>query len=92
MMKNSKPALLFYCQHSIGMGHLTRSFALAAALAQDFRIVFLNGGPFPPGLCVPTGVEIIDLPPLGMVDGHNLVSRDARFDVEEAKRLRRDLC
>ena len=49
-MKNSKPALLFYCQHSIGMGHLTRSFALAAALAQDFRIVFLNGGPFPPGL------------------------------------------
>lgn len=90
-MKNSKPALLFYCQHSIGMGHLTRSFALAAALAQDFRIVFLNGGPFPPGLCAPTGVEVIDLPPLGMVDGHNLVSRDARFDVEEAKRLRRDL-
>ena len=90
-MNNSKPALLFYCQHSIGMGHLTRSFALAAALAQDFRIVFLNGGPFPPGLRAPTGVEVIDLPPLGMVDGHNLVSRDARFDVEEAKRLRRDL-
>ncbi len=90
-MSNLKPTLLFYCQHSIGMGHLTRSFALTQALVQDFRVVFLNGGPFPPGLRSPTGVEIIDLPPLGMVDGHNLVSRDVRFDVEEAKRLRRDL-
>jgi predicted glycosyltransferase len=90
-MSNLKPALLFYCQHSIGMGHLTRSFALAQALVQDFRVVFLNGGPFPPGLRPPTGVEIIDLPPLGMVDGHNLVSRDCRYDVEEAKCLRRDL-
>lgn len=90
-MSHSKPALLFYCQHSIGMGHLTRSFALALALARDFRVVFLNGGPFPPGLRVPAGVEIIDLPPLGMIDGHNLISRDARFDVDEAKRLRRDL-
>jgi predicted glycosyltransferase len=90
-MAPSKPALLFYCQHSIGMGHLTRSFALTQALTQDFRVVFLNGGPFPPGLRAPEGVEIIDLPPLGMVDGHNLVSRDARFDVEEAKRLRRDV-
>ena len=25
--------LLFYCQHSLGIGHLTRSFALAAARA-----------------------------------------------------------
>ena len=90
-MSTLKPALLFYCQHSIGMGHLTRSFALAHALAPDLRVVFLNGGPLPPGLPVPVGVEIIDLPPLGMIDGHNLVSRDARFDVEESKRLRRDL-
>ena len=89
-MAMCKPPLLLYCQHSVGMGHLTRSFALAQALAQDFRVVFLNGGPFPPGLRAPAGVEIIDLPPLGMVDGHNLVSRDARFDVEQAKRLRRD--
>lgn len=90
-MSNVKPALLFYCQHSIGMGHLTRSFALAQALTQDFCVVFLNGGPFPPGLRAPAGVDIVDLPSLGMIDGHNLVSRDARFDVVEAKRLRRDL-
>ncbi len=90
-MSNAKPVLLFYCQHSIGMGHLTRSFALAQALTQEFSVVFLNGGPFPPGLRAPVGVDIVDLPPLGMVDGHNLVSRDARFDVQEAKRMRRDL-
>ena len=85
-----KPTLLFYCQHSVGMGHLTRSFALAQALVRDWRVVFLNGGPFPPGLHAPAGVEIIDLPPLGMVDGHNLVSRDARFNVSEAMALRRE--
>lgn len=89
-MEKNRPTLLFYCQHSIGMGHLTRSFALAQALAEEFAVVFLNGGPFPPGLRAPDGVKVIDLPPLGMIDGHNLISRDARFNVDDAKRVRRD--
>ena len=89
-MGKNKPTLLLYCQHSIGMGHLTRSFALAQALAEQYAVVFLNGGPFPPGLMIPDGVTVIDLPPLGMVDGHNLMSRDARFNVEDAKHIRRD--
>lgn len=84
-----KPTLLFYCQHSVGMGHLTRSFAIAQSLVEKFQVVFLNGGPFPPGLSAPEGVIVIDLPPLGMSDGHTLNSRDARFSVEDAKRLRR---
>ena len=29
-----KPALLFYCQHSVGLGHLMRSYALCEALAR----------------------------------------------------------
>jgi predicted glycosyltransferase len=77
----TQPTLLFYCQHSLGIGHLTRSFALAAALAQRFRVVFLNGGRLPPGVQVPADIERIDLPPLGMDDGHTLVSRDAQHDV-----------
>ncbi len=89
-MEKNKPTLLLYCQHSIGMGHLTRSFALAQAIAEQYAVVFLNGGPFPPGLLIPDGVTVIDLPPLGMVDGHNLISRDARFNVEEAKCIRRN--
>lgn len=83
-MPDRRPTLLFYCQHSLGIGHLTRSFALAAALAQAFRVVFLNGGRLPPGVPVPAGMDRIDLPPLGMDDGHTVVSRDARHDVRAA--------
>jgi predicted glycosyltransferase len=84
------PTLLFYCQHSLGIGHLTRSFALAAAMTRRFHVVFLNGGRLPPGLAVPAGVEIIDLPALGMDDGHTLVSRDAAHDVAASQAARRE--
>ena len=88
---STRPALLFYCQHSLGIGHLTRSFALATALAQAFHVVFLNGGRLPPGLPVPHDIEIIDLPPLGMDDGHTVVSRGAEYDVAQAQVQRRAL-
>jgi predicted glycosyltransferase len=84
------PTLLFYCQHSLGIGHLTRSFALAAAMTRHFHVVFLNGGRLPPGLAVPAGIEVIDLPALGMDDGHTLVSRDAAHDVAQAQAARRE--
>ena len=85
-----KPGLLVYCQHSVGIGHLTRSFAIAAALASRFRVTFLNGGPMPDGIAAPAGVEVIDLPPLGMTtDGHALVARDGIADVDEARHRRR---
>lgn len=87
-----RPALVFYCQHSLGIGHLTRSFALAAALREHFHVVFLNGGRLPPGVPVPPGIELIDLPPLGMDDGHTVISRDAtRNDVAAAQAERREL-
>ena len=91
MRNPSLPTLLFYCQHSLGIGHLTRSFALATALAQRFRVVFLNGGRLPPGVLVPAEIERIDLPPLGMDDGHTVVSRDAVLDVAAARAARRHL-
>ena len=88
----SWPSLVFYCQHSLGIGHLTRSFALAASLREHFHVVFLNGGRLPPGIAAPEGIELIDLPPLGMDDGHTLVSRDAgRLDVAAAQLQRREL-
>jgi predicted glycosyltransferase len=86
----SRPTLLFYCQHSLGLGHLVRSFALAGAFAERFRVVLLNGGRLPRGLAVPPGVEVESLPPLGMeVDG-TLVSRDGRRTAERALELRRE--
>lgn len=81
MPEISKPCLLFYCQHSLGIGHLTRSFALVEALTPHFRVVFLNGGRLPDGVQVPAGMERIDLPPLGMDDGHTVISREGRQDI-----------
>ena len=85
-----KPVVLIYCQHSLGMGHLVRSFSLAAALTPDFRVVFLNGGPLPAQPPVPDDVEIVQLVPLGMAEGGGLISRDRRFTVDQAKASRRD--
>jgi len=85
-----KPAVLFYCQHVLGVGHLVRSLALARALADRFRVVFLNGGPVPRGLPRPAGVEFVDLPPLGFDATEHLVSRDPRRPLERAQRERRE--
>ena len=73
------------------MGHLVRSLALAAGLAQHFRVVLLNGGPLPKRLKVPDGVEILNLPPLGMDSEGQLVSRDRRRTVGRALEVRRRL-
>ena len=48
-----KPALLFYCQHSVGLGHLMRSYALCDRLAERFRVVLLAGGAIPSGSSPP---------------------------------------
>jgi predicted glycosyltransferase len=88
---DKRESLLFYCQHSLGMGHLVRSLALAASLAERFRVVLLNGGKLPKGLTVPRGVEIVNLPPLGLDPEGQLVSRDRRRTIERAKELRRAL-
>lgn len=83
-----RPGLLFYCQHSLGMGHLVRSLALATALAQRFHVVFLNGGPLPRGLKLSEHIELVSLPPLGMAADSTLFSHDRRRTVERAQQLR----
>jgi predicted glycosyltransferase len=83
-----KPALLFYCQHSLGMGHLVRALELATALAREFAVVFLSGGRFPVGIDVPQEVTIVDLPPLGMDAASQLISLHERYSVDAAKALR----
>lgn len=82
-------SLLFYCQHSLGMGHLVRSLALAASFAERFRVCFLNGGPLPQGVKIPDGVELINLPPVGLNAGGQLVSRDRRRSLLRAESIRR---
>ena len=83
-----RPKLLFYCQHSLGMGHLIRSFSIAGSLANHFDVVFLNGGPLPQGQKPPQKIEIINLPPLGFDAEMQLLSRDNNHSVAQAQRLR----
>ncbi len=85
---NEKSKILFYCQHSLGMGHLVRSFALAEALSQKFQVIFLNGGRLPKKLQAPQNIEIINLPPLGFDENNQLVSLDKRQTVERCQELR----
>jgi predicted glycosyltransferase len=87
---SSRPGLLFYCQHSLGLGHLVRSWALAAELSNDFQVVVLSGGALPPGLSPPPGVSTIGLPPLGQA-GESLVSFDRHRSVDEALSVRREV-
>jgi predicted glycosyltransferase len=83
-----RPPLLFYCQHSVGLGHLTRSYALCAHLAEWFRVVLVCGGPLPDEIEPPPGVEIVALPPLGVGPGARFVSHDPGLSVERAWSVR----
>jgi predicted glycosyltransferase len=84
----TRPRLLFHCQQTMGLGHLVRSMHLAEGLAKDFDVTLLNGGPWPGQLPQPSSIDIVHLPPLGLDADYALVSRDARFTVEEAVQLR----
>jgi len=85
----SRPPLLFYCQHSVGLGHLIRSYALCRALSERFRVVLVSGGPPPDGIAPPSDVELVTLPPLGVGADGRFASHDRRFTVERAWEERR---
>jgi predicted glycosyltransferase len=82
-------SLLLYCQHSVGIGHLVRSFNLARGLSERFRVVLLNGGPLPGDQGVPAGVEVVQLPPVAMDQHHELVSLDRNHSLGQAQALRK---
>lgn len=86
----TRPPLMFYCQHSLGLGHLSRSFALCEALTRAFDVILLCGGKLPGLIKPPDGVRVVPLPPIGAALGGGLVSHDRRFSLEHANTLRRE--
>src|SRR4051812_11694725 len=86
----SRPALLFYCQHSVGLGHLMRSYALCGALSERFDVTLVTGGPPPGGGEAPPRAEPVALPPLGVGADGRFASHDRRFTVEDAWTERRE--
>lgn len=86
----TKPAALLYCQHSLGLGHLVRSLALAQAVSRHFDLVFFNGGPVPQSIPLPRHIRFEHLPPLRMnADGTLAGCGDtaAIFDQRRARML-----
>ena len=83
--------LHFHCQHSLGLGHLVRSFALAEALARSFEVTLFVGGRIPDSLPRPRGVTLSALPALRMGTGVELVADVAEGDVSALIEQRRAL-
>jgi predicted glycosyltransferase len=85
----SRPGLLLYCQHSLGLGHAVRSFALAAALTERFRVVLACGGELVEGLAVHDEVDLVELPPLRASSDGELAGRDPTRVGDTRRRRRR---
>ena len=84
-----RPALLIYCQHSMGLGHLVRSWAIADALSATFRVVFVSGGEPPAGMTPPPGVEMVHLPALQQTTAGEIVTAASDAGVAEIQQRRR---
>jgi predicted glycosyltransferase len=61
---HAAPAVLVYCRVWFGAGHWFRIAALMQALTARFRVVCAVDGALTPGLRVPDGVEIVEVPSL----------------------------
>jgi len=82
---------LFYCHHSVGIGHLVRTVRLAEASLHNGPVLLMSGGTVPPRLPIDSGIRIVQLPPLRMNSDNTLVdaSGDANVDkiFENRKRI-----
>ncbi|HUE58833.1 MAG TPA: glycosyltransferase, partial [Acidimicrobiales bacterium] len=85
----NRPALLFYCQHSLGIGHLVRALTLCEALAARYQVTLVSGGVFPRELSPPAGMEVVYLPAIRAGSDFRLVAHDPSVDVEEMMEQRR---
>jgi predicted glycosyltransferase len=83
-----KPALLFYCQHSMGLGHLVRSWAIADALSSAFHVVLVSGGEPPTGMRPPANIDVVTLPALEQTTAGTIVTRQAGWTVADVQASR----
>jgi hypothetical protein len=84
------PAVLFYVQHLLGIGHLMRARVIAEALADGGCDVHLVTGGRALGGRLPRGVGIVQLPPIHVTDAEMKPLRDADGQpIDDAYRERR---
>jgi predicted glycosyltransferase len=94
-LTRSRPRLLFYVQHLLGIGHLMRAACLTRALeANGFAVTLVSGGMPVPGFKSGAG-EFVQLPPTRatdvyfkvLVDEHDALIDDAWKAVRRKKLL-----
>lgn len=85
----TKPRVLIYCQHVLGMGHLIRSMAIARAL-KNCAVTFINGGESLSGVDVPAWIRIENLPSISSdSEFKKLNIHDQGMTLEEVKQTRK---
>ncbi len=84
-------ALHFHCQHSLGLGHLVRSFALAEALGRSFAVTLFVGGRLPESLALPRGIALRELPALRMGSDVHFVAEHGATPLADLLATRREL-
>src|SRR5437879_5695179 len=88
----SKRRIMFYCQHLMGIGHLVRSVAIVRALAADFSVMFVGGGPQVADVEFPREVDVVRLPAIQSdAEFEGLQVCDPSMSLEETSVLRPDL-
>lgn len=56
--------VMFYCQHTLGIGHLVRSMEIVRSLVKDFQVCFIDGGEAIEGFKIPPEVKVVNLTPI----------------------------
>ena len=84
--------VMFYCQHCVGFGHLVRSSAIVRALARNFSVMFVTGGPSVTGFELPSDVDIVRLPEIQTdAEFECLQACDSEVSLEKTQALRKDI-
>ncbi len=93
MRQTRRPAVLIHVAHLVGIGHLMRARLIAKALADAGVDVHLVSGGMPIDRPPPSGVRVVQLPPVRVTEGDFSILRDAQGQpIDDAvRRARRDL-
>lgn len=80
--------VLFYCQHSLGLGHFMRTMRIAQAVSRGAQVRVIAGGIINDNFASFDGVEVLRLPPLSMTPDGTLVNPSDDGEVSGIKHRR----